>query len=148
MIHLRFTHPEIAATALWEDGKLTPTLIQYTPPIDCAAALEWAHGCISVRISTLDGLVMRAEVEKERRVAAPESARSVSVFIVANSTSEETPLEPGTKANVLCRFNHIYWDAMSSRQFVGDLLRRTGEAWSQDEDKAVLSIGRETKSPI
>lgn len=107
MIHLRFTHPEVVATAVWEEGQPTPPLIQYTPLIDCAAALEWAHGCISVRISPLDGLALRADVEKERRAAAPESARSVSVFIITNSTSEETPLEPGTKINTLCRFNHI-----------------------------------------
>jgi hypothetical protein len=61
----------------------------------------------------------------------------VSVFIIADTAGEETPLAQGTKVDVLCRFNHIYWDAMSSRQFVGDLLRRVGEAWGQGRDPAV-----------
>ena len=137
MVHLRFKHPEVASTAVWEEGKPTPPLIQYKPPADGAAALRWARSCISVRTSPLNGLAVRAELEKERRAAAPESGRSVSVFIIADVAGEETPLAPGTKVDVLCRFNHIYWDAMSSRQFVGDLLRRVGEAWDQGSDPAV-----------
>jgi hypothetical protein len=137
LVHLRFTHPEVASTAVWEEGKPTPPLIQYTPPADGAAALRWARSCISVRTSPLNGLAVRAELEKERRAAAPEPGPSVSVFIIADAAGEEAPLAQGTKVDVLCRFNHIYWDAMSSRQFVGDLLRRIGEAWGKGRDPAV-----------
>ena len=129
LVHLRFSHPEVAATAVWEEGKPTPPLIQYTPPADDAAALRWARSCVSVRTSPLNGLALRAELERERRATAPESKRSVSVFIIGDVASEETPLIQWTRVDVLCRFNHIYWDAMSSRQFVGDLLRRVGDVW-------------------
>ena len=134
LVHLRFSHPEVASTAVWEEGKPTPPLIKYTPPADGAAALRWAQSCISVRTSPLNGLGVRADLEKERRAAAPKSSRSVSVYIIGDLASEETPLARGTKVDVLCCFNHIYWDAMSSRQFVGDLLRQVGNMWDPDMD--------------
>ena len=129
LVHLRFFHPEVASTAVWEEGKPTPPLIQYTPPADDAAALRWAHSCISVRTSPSSGLAVRAELERERRASTPELQRSVSVFVVGDVASEETQLAMGTKVDLLFRFNHIFWDAMSSRQFVGDLLRRMGDVW-------------------
>ena len=137
LLHLRFSHPEVAATAVWEEGKPTPPVIQYTPPTDDAAALMWARSCISVRTSPATGLALRAELERERRGTTPESKRSVSVFVVADVASEETPLVKGAKVDMLCRFNHIYWDAMSSRQFVGDLLRRIGDVWDSDMESTV-----------
>ena len=138
LVHLRFSHPEIASTAVWEEGKPTPPLIQYTPPANDAAALRWARSCISVRTSPLNGFALRAELERERRATAAELKPSVSVFIIGDLASEETPLVRGTKVDILCRFNHIYWDAMSSRQFVGDLLRRIGDAWDSDMDSPVV----------
>ena len=137
LVHLRFSHPEVASTAVWEDGKPTPPLIQYTPPADGAAALRWARTCIYVRTTPLNGLAVRAELERERRAAAPESKRSVSVFVIGDAASEETPLAQGSKIDLLCRFNHIFRDAMNSWQFVGDLLQRIGDMWDPDTDSPV-----------
>ena len=137
LVSLRFSHPEVASTAVWEVGKPTPPLIQYTPPADSAAALRWARSCISVWTSPLNGLAVRAELERDRRATAPMSGRSVSVFIIGDQVGEEAPLAKGTKIDVLCRFNHIFWDVMSSRQFVGDLLRRVGDMWDVDVDSPI-----------
>ncbi len=134
LVHIRFVHPEVASTATWDEGVPTPPRIQYTPPANSDAALSWARSCISVRTTPLNGLAVRAELEKERRAAVPKSGRSVILFIIADTADEDTPLVQGTKVDILCRFNHIHWDAMSSRQFVGDLLRRIGEVWGQITD--------------
>ncbi len=131
LVHLRFIHPEVASTAVWNEGIPTPPLIQYTPPANGHAALEWARSCISVRTTPMNGIAVRRELEMERRAATPKSGKSVIVIIVADTADEDIPLAQGTKVDVLFRFNHIHWDAMSSRQFVGDLLRRIGEAWGQ-----------------
>lgn len=41
-----------------------------------------------------------------------------------------------TRIIVLFSSNHKLWDAMSSRQFVGDLLRQTGASWIKKETPA------------
>ena len=72
---------------------------------------------------------------KQRPKAIPKSAKSLVIYLIANVTDENTPLAPGTVVDVLMHLNHIYWDGISGRACVGDLLRRLGQIWGDDEQK-------------
>jgi len=131
LIHLRFQHPEVACTAVWGDAG--PPHIQYRPPRDNADALTWARDTIETRVTPQTGLAVRTEVEKQRRCkAVPESAKSLVIYLIAD-VADTTPLAPGAVVDMLMHINHIYWDGISARAFVGDLLRRFGQRWGGDE---------------
>lgn len=133
LMHVRFQHPEVACTAVW--GETGPPYIQYVPPRDTAEALAWARHTIETRVTTQNGLVVRAELEKQRCDGAPKPAKSVAIFLIADVSSEETPLASGTVVDVLMHLNHIYWDGVSARSCVGDLLRRLGQDWGDEEQQ-------------
>jgi hypothetical protein len=136
LVHLRYQHPEVACVAVWPaDGGPKPH-ITYTPPKDTAEALAWARGVVSVRAAGMTGFELRAELVKQRaRKAVPEPAPSVALFLVAGVTDETTVLKPGTRVDLLVHFNHIYWDGVSGRMFVGELLRRLGDTVGKDVEE-------------
>lgn len=148
LIHLRYQHPEVAATAVWEAGKPTPPNIVYTPP-SASEAQAWAADTVSLRTSSLDGHALRAEQER-LRTFSPQHGQSVTILLSADIASPEAPMPKDASVIMLCRFNHIFWDAMSSRQFVGDLLRHVGASWIKKEDPAeaarIYSWGEETRN--
>jgi len=124
LIHLRYQHPEIAATAVWEEDKPTPPTIVYTPP-SVLEAQVWAANAVSLCRCSLDGHTLRTKQER-LRTSKPQHAPSVTILLSADVESSRTPMPQNTRVVMLCRFNHIFWDAMSSRQCVGDLLRQLG----------------------
>ena len=134
LIHLRFQHPEVAATAVWEDDKPTPPTIVYTPP-SVLEAQVWAAITVSLCTSSLDGHALRTKQER-LRTSKPQHAPSVTILLSAGVESSRAPMPQNTRVVMLCQFNHIFWDAMSSRQFVGGLLRQTGMSWTEKEDPA------------
>ena len=93
----------------------------------------WARGTIETRLTPQTGLVVQKELEKQRREAIATPAKSMMIYLIANVTDDNSPLAPGTVVNVLMHFNHTYWDGISGRACVGDLLRRLGERWGGDE---------------
>lgn len=131
LAHVRFQHPEVACTAAW--GETGPPHIQYMPPRDNTEALTWARDTIKTRVTPQTGLVVRTELEMQRRDGVPKSAKSLVIFLIADVADEKTLLAPGTVVDVLMHFNHIYWDGISERMFVGDLLRRFGQRWGGNE---------------
>lgn len=149
LIHVRFQHPEVACTAVWDGSGPGPPHIQYTPPRDNAEALTWARDTIEMRITPQTGLELRTELEEQRQRTVPKSAKSMVMFLIADVVDEETPLTPGTVVDMLMHFNHIYWDAVSSRLFVGDLLRRLGARWGGDEHQRLPEYkwGKEVANP-
>ena len=92
----------------------------------------WARGTIETRVTSQSGLALQTELEKERREAISTPAQSLMLYLIANVTDENTPLAPGTVVDLLMHLNHIYWDGISGRTCVGDLLRRLGQRWGGD----------------
>lgn len=148
LIHIRYQHPEVAATAIWEADKPTPPIIVYTPP-SVSEAQAWAEGTVSLCTSSQDCLALRSEQERSR-TSMPQHGSSVKVTLSTDVSTLQTSLPEDTRIVVLCRFNHIFWDGMSARQFVGDLLRQTGVSWTKKEEPLQVaktySWGEETKN--
>lgn len=129
MVHIRFLHPEVACSAVWEGPG--PPWVRYTCPRNNSEALAWADELIGIRTSMHGGgLALRANLETSRR-GAQEPARSVEIYLVADVQNESELLAPGTFVDMLLHFNHIFWDGISARMVLGDLLRRLEETWDR-----------------
>ncbi|GKT93659.1 hypothetical protein Ct61P_11509 [Colletotrichum tofieldiae] len=119
-------------------GNPGPTVPGHLILASDAAALQWARDVTFVRITTQTGLEVAAELSEQRQII-PQSVPPVTVFVVADVPDENSFLELGSRVDVLVQFNHIHWDAISARVFVGDLLRHLGEQLG--------TAGAETISP-
>ncbi|KAI1880213.1 hypothetical protein JX265_001834 [Neoarthrinium moseri] len=140
LTHIRFHHPEVACTAVWNSGDNGPPHIKYIPPTSAAAASQWARDAVTVRITSLTGLQVAAEVARLRYTSTkPRSIPSLTISVVASVSGEEEPLEKGTRVDILCHFNHIFWDGISSRVLMGDLLRRLGEQLNAADNELAAS---------
>ncbi|KAK1671843.1 putative trichothecene 15-O-acetyltransferase [Colletotrichum godetiae] len=125
LVNLRFQHPEIGCSVAWTTDQAPPFIV-YTSPISNEAALEWARSIVSAIATVRTGLEVAAEISKERQ-KRPEPLPPVKVYVVAQVLETSTLLEADARVDVLCAFNHIHWDSISSRIFVGDLLRGLGQ---------------------
>lgn len=126
LLELRFEHPESAGTAIWDDQG---PIVQYTPPENDSEARAWADAAIELWPTAQTGFGVRKEIGRRRK--APGSAfaghaKSLAVHVVADVPAEDTRLDPGAKVDILLHMNHIFWDGISSRMFLGDLLRKVG----------------------
>jgi hypothetical protein len=129
LVHVRFEHPDIACTAVWGQDK-NPSLphIQYTPPASNDEALEWARKCVTARTANSGGLELRLELCQQRKAKpVAQSASSVSIILMADAVNDQAELDAGAKVEMLMLFNHIFWDAVSSRDFVGQLQTHLGK---------------------
>jgi hypothetical protein len=132
LVELRFRHPEVACTASWKGAG--PPHVEYTAPASNAEALAWARGAIRV---VADGTGRRElwREEKEKLVRArlrmqvARPAASVTWHLLAPVDDEHAPLPPGVAVDLLGHFNHIFWDGISERACMGDLLRGLGRSW-------------------
>lgn len=145
LVHVRTQHPEVACTAVWEEAG--PLYIQYAPPTNTQQAYAWALDTIETRITHKSGLGVRAELEQQRRemakLSGPESARNVAIFLIADVEDQNTLLKSGSSVDVLMHFNHVFWDGISARQFVGDLLRQIGKNWNSTQSIQEFTWGDE-----
>lgn len=126
LLHVRFHHPEVACTTAWA-SEYGPPHITYTPPASDAEALQWARAAVTARPTSQTGLQVAAEIGRQRQIDPPKSLPPVTLVVVADVRDEDAPLAAGARVDVLGVFNHIHWDSISARVFVGDLLRRLGE---------------------
>ncbi|KAK1522666.1 hypothetical protein CPAR01_14209 [Colletotrichum paranaense] len=126
LVHLRFHHPEVACTTAWASEYGPPHII-YTPPMCDAEALRWARAAVTARSTSQTGLQVAAQIGKQRQIDLAKSLPPVTLVVVADVQNEEALLAAGARVDVLGVFNHIHWDSISARVFVGDLLRRLGE---------------------
>ena len=128
LLKSRFQHPEIACDVTW-DGSFGP-LIQYRPPMHQQDALTWAQETVHVRATSDTAMDIRKEIVEQHLTKGSDSwdkpSRSVTVYIIANVASEHVSLATDTTVEVLFHMNHIYWDGVSARSFVGDILRDMG----------------------
>ncbi|OAA69927.1 15-O-acetyltransferase-like protein [Akanthomyces lecanii RCEF 1005] len=124
LVQVRFAHPDIACGAVWgQDASPSKPHLQYTPPESTEAALAWARSRVAITAGDYDGLQLQLDLSRQRRSRAPRSAPSFSITLLSNESDRERRLLAGAKVDMLIRFNHIFWDAMSSRDFTGQILR-------------------------
>jgi hypothetical protein len=119
----RFQHPNIACRALWDNQ--SNLLIRYTPLINDLEAVRWAQESIELRATPQSGHDIRREIVTQRKVI-DKSSRSFTVYMLGNVANEDESLPSGSELEFLIHFNHIFWDGISARQFVGNVLRDLG----------------------
>lgn len=124
LVQVRFAHPDIACEAVWgQDASPSRPHLQYTPLESSEAAVAWARSRVAVAAGDHDGLQLQRDLSRQRRARAPESAPSFSVTLLCSESDTERRLLAGARVDMLIQFNHIFWDAMSSRDFAGQILR-------------------------
>lgn len=122
LLTARFQHPECAATVSWDEH--VSAIISYQSPENDDAALAWAKSCVHVRPNAKSAYDLWGELEMERsanHVTIP--SKSFEVFLLADVPHHDTHIPAGTAVNVLIHTNHLFWDGISCRMFVGDLFR-------------------------
>ncbi|OAQ96767.1 hypothetical protein LLEC1_00640 [Akanthomyces lecanii] len=118
----RFQHPECAATVSWDEQ--VSAIISYQPPEDDEAALAWAEDCVHVQPTAKSAYDIWGELEAERsanNVIIP--SKSFEVFLLANVPDPNACISAGAAVEVLIHTNHLFWDGISCRMFVGNLFR-------------------------
>lgn len=146
LVELRFEHPESASSAVWDEQG---PLLQYTPPESTEAALGWAEAAIELWFTCQTGLGVRREIGKRRREpgsAFAGHAKSLAVHLVADVAAEDAPLTSGATVDVLLHMNHMFWDGISARMFVGSLLQKLGTNLANTQKLAQFEWGKETKN--
>jgi hypothetical protein len=141
LIKHRYEHPEIGQTGLWEEGQISP-LIQYKPLKSNEEALAWAHEIVRVRAGKETGLEIRTEHEIKRFQEQSGPAKAVVVDIVAPVEGLDTPLN-STNVEFVFHTNHLYFDGISKRIFVGDFFRYLAET---TDELPELTWGDEAKN--
>ncbi|KAI4723536.1 15-O-acetyltransferase Tri3 [Aureobasidium sp. EXF-10727] len=139
LLEQRYQYPNIACKALW-DEHFGP-LIRYTPPANDPEASQWAQESIELRATSQSGHDLRREIVAQRK-SQHTSSKSFTVYVLGDVVDYNTPLISGSEFEILIHFNHIYWDGISARQFVGDLLRNLG----QDRPPTQYEWGEEVKN--
>ncbi|KAK6006544.1 hypothetical protein QM012_006954 [Aureobasidium pullulans] len=120
----RFEHPNIACIAFW-DEQFGP-LIRYTPPADNDEAISWAQKSVEVRATSQTALELRREIVSWRK-SHNKSSKSFTVYVLSDAADTGTLISKGSSLEILVHFNHIYWDGISVRLFLGHLLNSVGE---------------------
>lgn len=136
LIKERFEHPDIACKAFWDD-QFGP-LIRYTPPSSNEEAVCWAQQSVQVRATSQTGMELRRNIVSKRKSQNRPSA-SFTVYVLSNVPDTDTLMIKNSSLEMLVHFNHIYWDGISARRFVGHVLRSVG----QDLEHAQYRWGKE-----
>ncbi|KAE8356478.1 15-O-acetyltransferase Tri3 [Aspergillus coremiiformis] len=144
LLALRFRHPESACVLAWDEGVLAPRL-QYRSPDSQDAARAWAQALVRAQATSQTAREVWEAIEARRR-ADPQCEKPVRLYLLANVTDENAPLRPGTALEMLVAMNHVYWDGVSSRAFVGDLLKTWSQTLAVDYARPVYEWGRETSN--
>ncbi|KAG9565254.1 putative trichothecene 15-O-acetyltransferase, partial [Aureobasidium melanogenum] len=135
----RFEHPNIACKAFW-DEQFGP-LIRYTPPSDNEEAIRWARQSVEVRATSQSGLELRREIVSKRK-SQNKSSYSFTVYVLSDVSNTDTLITKGSSLEILVHLNHIYWDGISARLFLGHLLSSIG----QDLEDAQYPWGKEIRN--
>ena len=147
LLAARFQHPECAATVSWDEH--VSAIISYQPPKNNVAALAWAKDCIHIQPTAKSAYDVWGELEMERsanNVIIP--SKSFEVFLLANVPHQDARIPAGAAVDVLIHTNHLFWDGISCRMFVGDLLRSLRDFLSLPVGQSApkLNWGQEVKN--
>jgi 15-O-acetyltransferase Tri3 len=147
LVKLRFEHPEIGQTALWEEGQTLP-LIQYKPLKSNEDALAWAQQLVRVRASTQTGWDIRTEKEAKRhQEGGSKPAVPVDIDVVAPVAGLDAALG-SVDVEFIFHANHLYLDGLSNRMLVSDVFRYLAEEISSrsTEELPGLKWGEEVQN--
>jgi hypothetical protein len=124
LIEARFEHPECACSPRWDDQP--NPIFEYESPENDEAALQWAKGIVHAKPNSESSQQVWYDYEKERQetpIEERQAGKPIEVFLVSNVSNEDAPLPQGASVDVLFHMNHLYWDGIGARIFVGYLLR-------------------------
>ncbi|OKL63819.1 hypothetical protein UA08_01099 [Talaromyces atroroseus] len=126
LVKLRFEHPEIGQTVLWEEDHVLP-LIQYKPLKSSEDALAWARKLVRVRASTQTGFDIRTETEvKRHQEGGINPALPIDIDIVAPVSGLDAALGL-VDVEFVFHSNHLYVDGISKRMLVNDIFSYLGD---------------------
>ncbi|KAB5566840.1 15-O-acetyltransferase Tri3-domain-containing protein [Coniochaeta sp. 2T2.1] len=127
---------EAACAARWEDGR---AYILYhaepnEPPGGCYSSK--VGRMVDVKTGKMGALGLRDELVGEMREGESLTGLNVKVYLVADVGDDlADELEEGSTIEVLTHFNHFFWDGISARMFLGEVLVRLGETHEIDAAK-------------
>ncbi|KAK1956013.1 hypothetical protein LY78DRAFT_707876 [Colletotrichum sublineola] len=132
LVHLRFYRPEIACVSRTfqnDDYPGCPPEITYTVAKDAADVAAWASRTIHMARRPRHTFQHLSTFKVSDADVQPLS--SFKIFFVLGTEQDETAeINVGSRVDLVFVFHPILWDAISSRTFVGDLLRYTVSLWS------------------
>ncbi|GKT51940.1 putative 15-O-acetyltransferase SAT12 [Colletotrichum spaethianum] len=133
LVHLRFCHPELACRVVRlvaYDYPGCPPEVAYTVAKDAGSVSDRAKRTIHRTIKRQSGIQLSSIITGDSKTSSLPLS-SVKIF-VANNQSQATELGIGARVKVIFAFHPVLWDGVSSRIFVGDLLRCAGELWADE----------------
>jgi hypothetical protein len=136
-------HAEMFCEAVWpEDGGATPWIV-YQQPKRKGEGLDRARRLLEMRTGGMTAFELREQlVEEQRKRAVQTPAPSVRMWLVADVEDVEVPLREGMRVELLTRFNHVFWDGISARMMVGEMLTRLGR--TKEEGRVAVPVADET----
>ncbi|KAB5542954.1 15-O-acetyltransferase Tri3 [Coniochaeta sp. 2T2.1] len=130
---------EAACTAKWdreEDGQRAYISYHAEPPNDTPGDCD--SRMVDVKVGETGALGLRDELVGKRREDGGEgesltglNMRLYLVADVSNVLADE--LEEGSTIEVLAHFNHLFWDGISARMFLGEVLEIGAETWKEKD---------------
>ncbi|KAJ5895067.1 hypothetical protein N7495_006758 [Penicillium taxi] len=126
-IHMRYTHSVISHTTKWDDYGFP--WIQHQVFSGKCELEAWVSGIIKVEVSSRQAYELRDESKKRCAVDNKGNARAFATHLAAPVDSM-TDLLDTKHVQFLFHANHIHFDGMGFRKFVGDLLRVLAEVVS------------------
>ncbi|RGP73138.1 3-acetyltrichothecene 15-o-acetyltransferase [Fusarium longipes] len=125
LLDARFEHPECACTVSWDDE--VPAIITYESPESQESARFWARDCVHIRPTSKSALDLWGKLEQERAATNDSMpSKSIEIFLLSDVLDNHTPIPHGTAVEVLVHSNHLFWDGIGCRKFVGDVFRLLG----------------------
>ncbi|RYP58682.1 hypothetical protein DL769_008842 [Monosporascus sp. CRB-8-3] len=121
----RFEHPECGCSAHWDDQP--SPIFEYESPENDEAAIEWAKATVHALPTSNTAQQVWYELEQGRQKTAVEDRKAgkpVDIFLISDAPTENAQLPGGASIDVLFHMNHLYWDGIGARIFVGYLLRQ------------------------
>ncbi|KAI5198653.1 15-O-acetyltransferase Tri3 [Aureobasidium subglaciale] len=139
LLKQRFEPPDIASQAFWgEEGEL---LIRYTCPSGNKEAKMWAKESVQLCATSKTALDLRRDIAAKRKLQN-QSSKFFTIYILADIDHCDQEIAGDSRVEFLVHLNHVFWDGISARYFVGDLLRSIGQdlegkeyAWGHEIDK-------------
>ncbi|KAH6993516.1 15-O-acetyltransferase [Fusarium venenatum] len=125
LLDARFEHPECACTVSWDNE--VPAIITYESPESNEPARAWAKDCVHVRPTAKSALDLWSEMEEGRAAANDNTpSKPIELFLLSDVPTDSTPIPQGAAVDILFHSNHLFWDGIGCRKFIGDLFRLVG----------------------
>ncbi|KFA68878.1 Tri3 [Stachybotrys chlorohalonatus IBT 40285] len=121
----RLEHPECGSSVRWDDQP--SPIFEYESPENNEAAIAWAKGIVHALPTSSTAQQVWYDLEQERQKSAVsdrKAGKPVEIFLIARTPGKDAQIPQGASIDVLFHMNHLYWDGIGARIFVGYLLRQ------------------------